>query len=146
MKYRSRAKGQGACLKDMPRTISMQSFTLAAITGAEKIEIWHKYLQSQWTVKYRSRALGQGACFKSMSKTITMQDLTLTAIIDAEKTKLLSNFNIKINKVNGPSNIGQWHWVKVHACRVCQGQFNYYYYARFHTHGNHWCRENQTST
>ena len=71
----------------------------------------------------RSRALGQGVCLKSMSRSITMQDFTLTAIIDAEKTKLLRNFDVKINKVNGPSIIGQWHWVKVRACRVCQGQF-----------------------
>ena len=36
MKYRSRAQGQGACLKDMSRTIIMQDFTLAAMTDAEK--------------------------------------------------------------------------------------------------------------
>ena len=37
MKYRSRSAGQGACLKGMSRTITMQGFTLAAITDAEKI-------------------------------------------------------------------------------------------------------------
>ena len=36
MKYRSRAPGQGTCLKDMSRTIIMQDFTLAAMTDAEK--------------------------------------------------------------------------------------------------------------
>ena len=36
MKYRSRVSGQGACFKRMSRTITMQGFTLAAITGAEK--------------------------------------------------------------------------------------------------------------
>ena len=36
MKYRSRAPGQGAQLKGMSRTITMQGFTLTAITGAEK--------------------------------------------------------------------------------------------------------------
>ena len=30
VKYRSRAPGQGACLKGMSRTITMQGFTLAA--------------------------------------------------------------------------------------------------------------------
>ena len=34
MKYGSRALGQGACLKCMSRTITMQGFTLAAITEA----------------------------------------------------------------------------------------------------------------
>ena len=36
VKYRSRALGQGACLKGMSRTITMQGFTLMAITDAEK--------------------------------------------------------------------------------------------------------------
>ena len=71
--------------------------------------------QSQWNVKYRSRAPGQGACLKSMSMTITMQGFTLAAINDAEKTKLRSNFEVKIFKVNGSQNIGEGHWVKVHA-------------------------------
>ena len=35
VKYRSRSAGQGACLKGMSRTITMQGFTLAAITDAE---------------------------------------------------------------------------------------------------------------
>ena len=64
-------------------------------------------------MKYRSRALGQGACLKGMSRTITMQGFTLMAITDAEKTKLRSNFEVKICKVNGSQNIGQGHWVKV---------------------------------
>ena len=43
MKYRSRAPGQSACLsaclKGMPRTITMQGFTLAGITDAEKAKL-----------------------------------------------------------------------------------------------------------
>ena len=50
-----------------------------------------------------------------MSMTITMQGLTLAAINDAEETKLRSNFEVKICKVNGSQNIGQGHWVKVPA-------------------------------
>ena len=34
-KYRSRALGQGACLKGISKTITMQGFILAAITDAE---------------------------------------------------------------------------------------------------------------
>ena len=44
-----------------------------------------------------------------------MQGFTVMAITDAEKTKLRRNFDVKINKVNGPWNIGQGHWVKVRA-------------------------------
>ena len=72
----------------MSRTITMQGFTLTAITDAEKIKLRCNNKQSQWTVKYRLRALGQGACLKGMSRTITMQGFTFTAITDAEKTKL----------------------------------------------------------
>ena len=88
MKYRSRSAGEGACLKGMSRTITMQGFTLATITDAWKKKLRRKNEQSQWTVKYRSRSAGQGACMKGMSRTITMQRFTLTAIADAEKTKL----------------------------------------------------------
>ena len=42
--------------------------------------------------------MGQGECLKGMSRTITMQGFMLAAIIGAEKP----NFDIKINKVNGP--------------------------------------------
>ena len=84
----SRSAGQGACLKGMTRSITMQGFTLAAITDAEKIKLRLKNEQSQWSVKYRSRALGQCACLKGMSRTFTMQGFTLAAITDAEKTKL----------------------------------------------------------
>ena len=35
VKYRSGALGQNACLKGMSRTITMQSFTLRAITDAD---------------------------------------------------------------------------------------------------------------
>ena len=80
--------GQGACLKGMSRTITMQGFTLASITDAEKTKLRRKNEQSQWTVKYRSRSASQGACLKGMSRTITMQGFTLAAITDAEKTKL----------------------------------------------------------
>ena len=54
----SRAPGQGACLKGMSRTITMQVFRLAAISDVEKTKLLHKNFQSQWTVKYRSRARG----------------------------------------------------------------------------------------
>ena len=47
--------------------------------------------------------------------TITMQGFTLAAINDAEDTKLRSNFEVKICKVNGSQNIGQGHQVKVPA-------------------------------
>ena len=40
-KYRLRALGQGACLKGMSRTITMQGFTLMAITDAEKTKLRH---------------------------------------------------------------------------------------------------------
>ena len=36
MKYRSRALGQGVCLKSMSRTITIQVFIVTAITDAEK--------------------------------------------------------------------------------------------------------------
>ena len=42
MKYRSRSVGQGACLKGMSRTITMQGFTLTAITATEKTELRRK--------------------------------------------------------------------------------------------------------
>ena len=41
VKYRSRAPGQGACLKGMSRTITMQGFRLAAIS-VEKTKLRHK--------------------------------------------------------------------------------------------------------
>ena len=85
MKYRSRALGQGACLKDLSRTITMQGFTLIAIIGAEKTLLRRKNFLSQWTMKYRSRSSGQGACLKGMPMTITMQGFTFTAITDAKK-------------------------------------------------------------
>ena len=80
--------GQGACLKGMSRTITMQGFTLTAITDTEKTELQRKNQQSQWTLKYRSRSAGQGACLKGMSRTITMQGFTILAITYVEKTKL----------------------------------------------------------
>ena len=39
VKYRSRSAGQGACLKGVSRTVTMQGFTLAAITDAEKTKL-----------------------------------------------------------------------------------------------------------
>ena len=80
----------------------MQGFTLAGITDAEKTKIRRKNQQSQWTVKYRSGAPSQDACLNGMSRKITMQGFILTAINDAEKSKLRRNFDVKINKVNGP--------------------------------------------
>ena len=38
-KYRLRALGQGACLKGISRAITMQGFTLMAITDAEKTKL-----------------------------------------------------------------------------------------------------------
>ena len=66
MKYRSRAPGQGACLKGMSRTITMQAFTLTVMMDAEKTNFHMKNEQSQWTMKYRSRSLVQGVCLKGM--------------------------------------------------------------------------------
>ena len=57
-KYSSRAPGQGACLKGMSTTITMQGFRFAAISDAEKTKLRRKNFQSQWTVKYRSRSPG----------------------------------------------------------------------------------------
>ena len=42
VKYRSRVLGQGACLKGMSRTITMQGFRLAAITDVEKTKLRRK--------------------------------------------------------------------------------------------------------
>ena len=39
VKYRSRAPGQGACLKGMSRIITMQGFRLAAISDVEKTKL-----------------------------------------------------------------------------------------------------------
>ena len=58
VKYSSRAPGQGACLKGMSRTITMQGFRFAAISDVEKTKLGRKNFQSQWTVTYRSRAPG----------------------------------------------------------------------------------------
>ena len=64
VKYGSRSAGQGACLKGMSRTITMQGLRLAAITDVEKTKLRCKICQSQWTVKYGSRSVSQGACLK----------------------------------------------------------------------------------
>ena len=42
VKYRSRVLGQGACLKCMSRTITMQCFRLTAITDVEKTKLRHR--------------------------------------------------------------------------------------------------------
>ena len=42
VKYRSRAPGQGACLKGISRTITMQDFKLAAISDVEKTKLRRK--------------------------------------------------------------------------------------------------------
>ena len=54
VKYRSRAMGQGVCLKGMSRTITMQGYTLAASLMQRK-QIRRINKQSQWTVN-----IGQG--------------------------------------------------------------------------------------
>ena len=56
VKYRSRAPGQGACLKSMSRAITMQGFRLSLMSRKPNFDV--KNFQSQWTVKYRSRAPG----------------------------------------------------------------------------------------
>ena len=66
--------------------MTLQGFTLLAITGEEKTLLRREHSESQWTMKYRSRALGQGACLEGMSRAITMQGFTITAITGAEKT------------------------------------------------------------
>ena len=43
MKYKSKALGQGGCLKSMSRTITMQGFTLMAITDAEKTKLQRNF-------------------------------------------------------------------------------------------------------
>ena len=43
VKYRSRALGQGACLKSMSMTITMQDFTLAAINDAEETKLQNNF-------------------------------------------------------------------------------------------------------
>ena len=45
MKYGSRSAGQGACLKGMPRTITMQGLRLAAITDVEKTNFDVKFVK-----------------------------------------------------------------------------------------------------
>ena len=42
VKYRSRAPGQGACLKGMSRTITLQGFTFLALTNVEKTKLKRK--------------------------------------------------------------------------------------------------------
>ena len=42
VKYRSRASGLGACLKDMSKTITMQGLRLAAITDVQKTKLRRK--------------------------------------------------------------------------------------------------------
>ena len=39
VKYRSRAPGQGACLKGMSRAFTMQNFRLSAISDVEKTKL-----------------------------------------------------------------------------------------------------------
>ena len=43
LKYRSRALGQGACLKGMSRTITMQGFMFLALTNVEKTKLQRKF-------------------------------------------------------------------------------------------------------
>ena len=46
VKYRSRAPGQGVCLKGMSRTFTMQGLRLAAISDVEKTKLRRKNFQS----------------------------------------------------------------------------------------------------
>ena len=71
-KYRTRSAGQAACLKSMSRTITMQDFTLAAITDAEKTKHRCKKISKSVDPKYRPWLGAQGACLKGKSRTITM--------------------------------------------------------------------------
>ena len=71
-KSRSRASGHSACLKSILKKITVQGFTLAAIT-----------------LQGNALDSGHSACLKSMSRTITMQGLTFTAITDSEKCTLM---------------------------------------------------------
>ena len=71
--------------------MTMQSFTLVAITAVEKhlhSRLNIKSCNSQCSVKCRSRALGHGACLKSVSRTIAMQCVKLTFITVTEKHTL----------------------------------------------------------
>ena len=61
VKYRSRAPGQGASLKGMSRTITMQGFRLELSLMSRNVtltKLRRKNFQSQWTVKYRSKPPG----------------------------------------------------------------------------------------
>ena len=117
-KYRSRAPGQGACLKSMSMTITMQGFTLAAINDEEKTKLWSKIckVNGPWNI-------GQGHWVKVNSWRVCQGQL-LCKVSHSQVSMMWRrpNFDVKINKVNGPWNIGQGHWVKVRAWRVCQGQ------------------------
>ena len=76
----------------------MQGFRLAAITDVEKTKLRRKNFQSQWTVKYRSRVLGQGACLKVCQGKLQCKVSHSQLLLMQRKP----NFDIKINKVNGP--------------------------------------------
>ena len=61
MKYRSRSAGQGACLKGMSRTITMQAFTLAAMMIAEKTNFHMKSVGHEiWVKVSGSRCVLEG--------------------------------------------------------------------------------------
>ena len=66
---------------------------------------------SHWSAKNRSRSPGQGTCRVSTSRRSTTQDLVVVRLI----VKKIWNVNVNCVEVNGAQNIGQGHWVNVHA-------------------------------
>ena len=126
------------------RTTTMQSFILTAIATAEKYTFISrldiKFQHSQWSMKFRSRAPSHGVCSKSVSSTVTMQCFILpsTCITATEKCTLFSRLNIKFWQSRWSMKYrsrAQSHSVWLFKCITDD------YYARFHTHIYHCCRE-----
>ena len=88
MKYRSRERGHGLCLKSVSRTRRRETYILNMYTATKFC---------QWSIKYRSRVLGLGACVYSMSRIITIQlsqqCFIIPAIMGAKKHNILLNMN-----------------------------------------------------
>ena len=76
-----------------------------------------KCVQVTGAQKNRSRSPGQGTCRVSTSRRSTMQGLVVVRLI-VEK---IWNVNVNCVEVNGAQNIGQGHWVNVHAKSGGQG-------------------------
>ena len=121
MKYRSRALGQGACLKGMSRTITMQGFTVTAITNAETRTLLRS-ISASGKVN-RPWNIAQGHRVKVCAWRVCQGQL-LCKVSDSQLSLMSRkpNFDVKIFKVSGLWKIGQGHQVKVCAWRVCQGQ------------------------